>query len=333
MDTVCCFIIYKIKMGEGKSGMLTYIRHIYDGKREASDKPDVFSPISEPHQDVVRYSCMQGDNAIIYTWGKQLFPKNYELTNSPQRWTVICMIEGELFCGKEQLFAGDFSIIPSSCSHTLRSRNEDVKFYWCTTNDEHLIHILSICGYGGQEIMKGHTQRVKPIVEVFENTLYHFPGDCDQRVYFMSAYTALFSFLSNVKNDEQMQKVSEQLFSRCLSHIEHAYGNVSVDYLAKRYFISRRYLYAMFKEYKNISPIDYILSVRMKAADKFLSTTDLSVSRIADLTGYSDYNHFTRAYKKYFGMLPSKRRKLIRTQIAPNTDAGDREADDGEKTE
>lgn len=301
--------------------MLTYIRHIYDGKREASNLPDVFTPTSLPHQDVLRYSCMQNEEQIIYTWGKQIFPKNYDSTNSPQRWTVVCVIEGELVCGKELLQAGDFAIIPSTCSHTLRSKNEEVCFYWCTTNDEHLINVLALCGYRGQEIMKGHIEQNKPIVEIFDRTLYHFPEKCDERVFFMSAYTALFSYLSNTKNDEQMQKVSEQLFIRCLSHIENAYGNVSVDYLAKRYFISRRYLYAMFKEYRNMSPIDYILSVRMKAADKFLTTTDFSVSHIAELTGYSDYNHFTRAYKKYYGVLPSKRRKLSKNEVSAKGEA------------
>ena len=130
--------------------MLTYIRHIYDGKREASNHPDVFTPTSLPHQDVLRYSCMQNEEQIIYTWGKQIFPKNYDSTNSPQRWTVVCVIEGELVCGKELLQAGDFAIIPSTCSHTLRSKNEEVCFYWCTTNDEHLINVLALCGYRGQ---------------------------------------------------------------------------------------------------------------------------------------------------------------------------------------
>ena len=289
--------------------MLTYIRHIYDGKREASNKPDVFVPTPLPHQDVVRYSCIQNEEQLIYTWGKQNLPKNFESAHSPQRWTIICMIDGELVCGTEILQAGDYIIIPSACSHTFRSNNDEAHFYWCTTNDEYLVNLLKLCGYSGKEIVKGHTEGGKAISDVFDRTLYHFPKECDERIYFMSSFTALFSFLSTAKNEEQMQKVSEQLFNRCLSHIESAYGNVSVDYLAKRYFISRRYLYAMFKEYKNMSPIDHILSVRMKAADKFLTTTDFSVSHIAELTGYSDYNHFTRAYKKYFGVLPSKRRK------------------------
>lgn len=294
--------------------MLTYIRHVYDGKREASSSPDVFTPIEAPHQDVVRFSCMQGDDVMISTWGKQIFPGNFEMSNSHERWTIIVMVKGDLFCGREELSDGDFEIIPSSCTHTLRSKGEEVLFYWCTTNDEILINTLSLCGYRGQEIMKGHTDRIKQISELFERILYRFPEECDQRIYFMSAFTELFSYLSNATNNDQTHIISEQLFRRCISHIEYCYGNVSVDYLAKRYFISRRYLHAMFKEYKNISPLEYILAVRMKAADKFLLTTDFSVSRIAELTGYSDYNHFTRAYKKHFGMLPSKRRKLIRLQ-------------------
>ena len=86
-------------------------------------------------------------------------------------------------------------------------------------------------------------------------------------------------------------------------------GNITVDYLAKHAFVSRRYLYSMFKEYKNMSPTEYITSVRMRVADDYLTSTDFSVSKIAELLGYADYTHFTRAYTKFFKIAPSKRRK------------------------
>ena len=64
----------------------------------------------------------------------------------------------------------------------------------------------------------------------------------------------------------------------------------------------------MFMVYKGISPFDYILQVRMETANNYLLNTDYSIQKIAELSGYSNYSHFTRAFTKYYGLSPSKRR-------------------------
>ena len=88
-------------------GKISYIRHIYGGNRFHSDSPSVFSPMTEPHQDVLRFSNMIDGNSVICTVGKQIFPKNLEQPNSPSRWTVIVVVEGDLFIGKDQLSKTD----------------------------------------------------------------------------------------------------------------------------------------------------------------------------------------------------------------------------------
>ena len=60
-----------------------------------------------------------------------------------------------------------------------------------------------------------------------------------------------------------------------------------------------------------MSPVEYILAVRMQSADKYLRSTNYSIAEIAELTGYSNYSHFSRAYTKYFSISPSDRRKQI----------------------
>ncbi|MBQ7347596.1 MAG: helix-turn-helix transcriptional regulator [Clostridia bacterium] len=206
---------------------------------------------------------------------------------------------------------GDFIIVPSSFSHYLATKKEKNCFYWFATNDEWLIHTFSIAGYSKNEVMRGYTDCAQTVTDILEKTIYRFPKDCDSRIYMMSRFTCLLSYLSSYA--AKTQKISEQLLLRCISHIETSYGALNVDDLAKRFFVSRRYLYAIFKEYKNVSPIEYIISVRMKAADKFLLTTDYSIAKIAELTGYSSYNQFTRAYKEYYAMQPSKKRELLKS--------------------
>ena len=58
-----------------------------------------------------------------------------------------------------------------------------------------------------------------------------------------------------------------------------------------------------------MSPVEYILSVRMQNADKYLRSTNYTVAEIAERIGYSNYSHFSRAFSKYFSISPKDRRK------------------------
>ena len=155
--------------------------------------------------------------------------------------------------------------------------------------------------------MTGHCDRVQDVVDEFEKTIYRSVKFGDVRIYLIARFAMIFTFLS--ANINKIFTASDQTFKHCLNMIDGFQGNVTVDYLAQHAFVSRRYLYTMFKEYKNMSPTEYIQSVRMRIADDYLTSTDFSVAKIAELLGYADYTHFTRAYTKYFNIAPTKRRK------------------------
>ena len=56
-------------------------------------------------------------------------------------------------------------------------------------------------------------------------------------------------------------------------------------------------------------PAAYILRRRMHKAKKLLKVTDLPISEIANNVGFSDYNYFSRVYKKTYGKSPKYYRR------------------------
>ena len=294
---------------------VTFIRHFFKKERITSENTDIFFPKPDgsiPYQDVVSFSEMDSSKYLVYTMGKHIFPKNHDMTVSMQRWMIIFVTSGSLRCGSQTLVTGDFLVLPSTCTIVFSSKKDGARFYWCTTNDDMLISTLKESGWSDGEIMLGHTSNMPLIVELFEQTVYNFPMPCDHRMLLVGRFTCLFSYIAY--SAVRQEKLSDQIFKRCLNRIESTQGNITVDYLAKHYFVSRRYLYTLFKEYKNMSPIEYIHAVRMQAADKYITSTELTVAEIAELAGYSNYSHFTRAYKKYFGMSPLERRREARAK-------------------
>ena len=51
-----------------------------------------------------------------------------------------------------------------------------------------------------------------------------------------------------------------------------------------------------------------IANYRVQAAQKLLISSDKSISEIALMVGYEDYNYFTKVFKKLVGITPSKYR-------------------------
>ena len=65
----------------------------------------------------------------------------------------------------------------------------------------------------------------------------------------------------------------------------------------------------VFKEATGISPLEYILGIRIERAKRLLETTDLRNQQIAEEVGFCDANYFSRAFKKRVGMSPANYRK------------------------
>ena len=149
-----------------------------------------------------------------------------------------------------------------------------------------------------------------------ERMIYRPHGSADYRVFFVGVFGQLLSYFSRDAAGAG-EKLSVRLFERCLTYIEYRSGLLTVDELAKNYHVSRQYLYQIFRQNGGASPQTYIMEAKMKSADKFLLTTDYSITQIAEHLRYNNYNHFSQAYKRFYGILPRERRRQAMGQHGP----------------
>jgi AraC-like DNA-binding protein len=64
-----------------------------------------------------------------------------------------------------------------------------------------------------------------------------------------------------------------------------------------------------FKETMGTSFIDYLREYRLTMAARLLLASDASILSIAEEVGFDNLSYFNRAFKKEYGMTPSKYRK------------------------
>jgi AraC-like DNA-binding protein len=69
------------------------------------------------------------------------------------------------------------------------------------------------------------------------------------------------------------------------------------------------YLRKIFKKELGMSPLEYMTSLRMKNAERLLSTmwtSGYAIAEIAQMCGFDNALYFSRVFKKYFGCSPSQ---------------------------
>jgi len=57
-----------------------------------------------------------------------------------------------------------------------------------------------------------------------------------------------------------------------------------------------------------MTPNDYLLRLRIRKASELLSDSETSITDIAFRTGFSSSQNFSKVFKKYTGMMPSRYR-------------------------
>lgn len=87
---------------------------------------------------------------------------------------------------------------------------------------------------------------------------------------------------------------------------ENVGDSISLEGISQQFNISPSYLSRQFKKVERINLKDYIVKTRMELAKEYLIGSDRSVAEIAMLTGYTNANYFSLAFKKYEGVSPKK---------------------------
>ena len=78
----------------------------------------------------------------------------------------------------------------------------------------------------------------------------------------------------------------------------HFKEQLTLDQLAEESHMSKFYLSHAFKQEYGISPINYLISRRVDESKYLLAETDLSMSQIAQLLGFSSLSYFSQVFRK-----------------------------------
>ena len=98
----------------------------------------------------------------------------------------------------------------------------------------------------------------------------------------------------------------EQKFLRSIQEyvIANLHKVITLDDLAEVVCLSPSSLYKKMKEYADISPMEYVMKMRLHKAVELLKDDSVSVQEVASAVGFNTHSFFSECFKREFGMTP-----------------------------
>jgi len=117
---------------------------------------------------------------------------------------------------------------------------------------------------------------------------------------FSEEVESTINILSHSPADENFMKELNRLVESQLNK-----PNLKIDFLCKEMGTSSSKLYRKIKELTDLSPNEFIRTLRLKKSAQILKTKKYNVSEVSDMVGFNDPLYFSRCFKKQFGISPS----------------------------
>ena len=129
----------------------------------------------------------------------------------------------------------------------------------------------------------------------------------------MALFYEIYSLIRTSSNQEYVAPSARRRVTEVKTYIDEHYKDpaLSVESLSERAQMSEVYLRKLFRAQYDISPSQYITSVRLKKAKELMRSPFLTLEECALQSGFSSPQYFCRVFKKETGTTPYTFRKQL----------------------
>lgn len=247
------------------------------------------------------YSCGIQRCAAGHAWGPAV--RDHYLIHFIISGSGTYTSEGK----KYSLSAGDgFLVVPSCIVSYSANKDDPWEYCWVGFNGSDAKRLMTQTGLMDMPPVFHHEgTELQRLITNICNASGPSPSDEARMqgglMIFLAALMDLFgsNALQHPSGYEYVQKA--------VKFIDYNYSSsIDIEDVAASAGISRSHLYRIFMQHISMPPNEYLMRYRIQKAAALLETTHLSVGEVAYSTGFSDQLYFSRVFKKYMGMPPSR---------------------------
>ncbi len=231
----------------------------------------------------------------------------YELHYILQGTCILMLDDAHINCPE-----GHFLLLPPHCIHRLVPMHESVQtasfLFSAIAGYDGVPPIVSGCSYPSliADIFDGKERLMKIRKYLTEKGAAYCEKIQGEMTCLLAELCAAFGNGTYEQKPDPEENRAEHISAYLAMHRFDA--DCSCDALAKEMNLSTRQVHRLCVRYFNATFRDLLLKMRMETAAHRLRTTDVSVTQLASELGYSATASFSAAYKRYFGVAPTKER-------------------------
>lgn len=154
---------------------------------------------------------------------------------------------------------------------------------------------------------------VQELIEILKSNKLHFSEALSTskilELYSMLGEEIYTNSLDGKHETAASSGISANLSASIRFILEHYGEDISLENVAESAGYSRTHYSKLFKDFYKISFYDFLQDVRVQAATKLLTDTDLSISDIGSSSGFSSSSTLNRVFKQETGYSPREYRK------------------------
>lgn len=209
------------------------------------------------------------------------------------------------------LHGGDLAIANSNELHAAYTVSKALKAFWLIIDPKFFDTELWRGHFVFRNIISGDPAVKDCFGQIFEEHKNHTVGfdmAIKAKLYELLVYLVRNHICRHVTQEEYVARVNKlERILPAVQYIEHHYNTeISYTELAQLLNVSKYHFCHLFKEATGKTVVQYINDVRLDKAYHLLKNTDMNITQISMSVGFNDMNYFSRLFRKYKNVPPSK---------------------------
>ena len=202
-----------------------------------------------------------------------------------------------------------YTVVPGEVEKTIADAEEPYECYWIMFRGVLAERFIKKCGIPLQNSVLKFNKNPE-CAEIIKKALYQqgSVSSMSEACAMQSAFYELMALHTSNKPSKVVCTTAQNIADFIQMNYHHKF---KISELAEEFHYTRNHLFVLFKEEFGISPVDYLINVRIDKAKIFLTNQDhnLSVKEISNSVGFEDPLYFSRLFRKRTGMSPTEYRK------------------------
>lgn len=195
--------------------------------------------------------------------------------------------------------------------HSYYAIVEPWETHWVIYEGSHIPSLLSLFHIGSWEIFT--LDEEAPSLSLYHAIYKELEGNNLDKI--INTSPMLYNLLIELKNSKKLSHAHPKKWGKLQPVIrymeQHPHEDIALDTLAALIGVTTHHLCKLFKSAFGISPIHYLIRIRLQIAKELLvKSPQLKIGEVAKKVGYQDTSYFCTIFKRQEKMTPLAFRRL-----------------------